>query len=50
MIGKIRLSDYGVVLGDAAVVWQRFADRGWRLGERGTVDAAAVERILTAAL
>ena len=50
MIGKIRLSDYGVVLGDAAVVWQRYADRGWQLGERGTVDAAAVERILTAAL
>ena len=50
MIGKIRLSDYGVVLGDAAVVWERFADRDWHLGERGTIDAAAVERILTAAL
>lgn len=50
MIGKIRLSDYGIVLGDAAVVWQRFADRDWHLGERGAIDAAAVERILTASL
>lgn len=50
MIGKIRLSDYGIVLGDASVVWQRFADRDWHLGERKTIDAAAVERILTAAL
>lgn len=50
MIGKIRLSDYGIVLDDAALVWQRFADRDWHLGERGAIDAAAVERILTASL
>lgn len=50
MLGKIRLSDYGVDRDGARVVWERFAERGWKMGERRTVDAAAVERILLASL
>ncbi len=48
--GKLRLSDYNITHEQVAEIWQRFATRRWKLGERRSVDAAAVERILTAAL
>lgn len=48
--GKIRLSDYGIDKKQVAVVWKRMEQRRWKLGENRTIDAAAVERILTAAL
>lgn len=50
MMGPLSLSAEGVSLEQTARVWERMADRGWQLGERGTVDASAVERILRAAI
>ncbi|PID89915.1 MAG: NADH-dependent alcohol dehydrogenase [Bacteroidetes bacterium] len=50
ILGKIRLSEHGLSLEDIAKVWERIAERGWKLGERATVDAAAVRRILEKAL
>ncbi|PIE83774.1 MAG: NADH-dependent alcohol dehydrogenase [Bacteroidia bacterium] len=50
ILGKIRLSDHGVSLEQAAKVWERMEERGWKLGERATVDAAAVRRILEKAI
>lgn len=50
MIGKIRLSEYNLSLDQVSEVWTRFAKRRWSLGERKTIDAAAVERILKASM
>ena len=48
--GKLRLADYGIAREQVAEAWQRIGARRWKLGENRTIDAAAVERILTAAL
>lgn len=47
---KTRLSDYGVGEDTIRTIVERFTQRGTRLGEHGTVDAAVVERILKRAL
>lgn len=47
--GKLHLADYGITLEQASEVWCRWAARDWKLGEHCTVDAQAVERILTMA-
>lgn len=48
--GKIRLTDYGIAHEQLTEIWERFAARRWKLGENRTIDAAAVQRILIAAL
>lgn len=50
MVGRIRLSDYGITLDQTAPAWQRFAERDWHLGEHKNIDAQAVARILKLAL
>ncbi len=47
---KTHLSDYGIGEDTIRTIAERFTQRGTRLGEHGTVDAAAVERILKKAL
>lgn len=47
---KTRLSDYGIGEDTIRTITERFTQRGTRLGEHGTVDAATVERILKKAL
>lgn len=48
--GKLHLSDYNISEESITEIAERFAQRHWNLGENRTIDAAAVKRILRAAL
>lgn len=49
MIPNNTLSAHGISLESALEIADRFDTRGWSIGERGSVDGAAVRRILTEA-